>query len=471
MSPQEGEFSCRIVDPSKVKVVGSKWRKHDGKRYRVLYGIPKDGDGSVEQGYRYPKDTWSKDAAQTHCKGHDGAFEADFTGDENLELVFNAGMHRLSAGPDGNLATFYLMNTSRNRLRWGVSDKALEEALPTVSRVALGCGPGHKIDKHYANAMQVGSFIGAEKPNGYALGTAQVTDDFVWEQLSSGKWGPISVVITSYHEKCSKCGEVLSGAGKGNPFQHGCVKTDDAYVEVHSFKFKRVDLIDIPAYPQAGLMDMGGAVEDDMATIPLELLAGVYESQSIEGQTPGLTVPDVTRKGNNSVKGGKKLVELTLEQMQEKVQELEGQLTTMTSEKEATDTENTELKGQLEAAAEDAKDPEKNPELKEVKERLAAIEAERKTELINTAAEARFKAKLVPDLEAEKTRLADYDEPYLKLLAEDAEKVAAVLETERPAAKYRNAGPTDMNALQEKIEERRAAIFGYTRDASGKVVA
>ncbi len=374
---------------------------------------------------------------------------------EHLELVFTAGMHKLSAGPDGNLATFYLMNTSRNRLRWGVSDKALAEALPTVKRVALGCGPGHKIDKHYANAMQVGSFIGAEKPNGYALGTAQVTDDFVWGQLSSGKWGPISVVITSYHETCSKCGEVLSGAGKGNPFQHGCVKTDDAYVEVHSFKFKRVDLIDVPAYPQAGLMELGGAAEDTV--IPLELLAGVYESQS-----NGQANVSLNHEGKE-----KKMTDKDIEQLNEKITELEAQVSTLTTEKEASDTENTELKEKLLAAAVDAEDPEKNPELKKVQDRLAAIEAERKDELINTAAEARFKAKLVTDLEAEKTRLADYDESYLKLLAEDAEKVAGVLETERPpAAKYRNASPADRTALQEKIEERRAQMFGYTRDAS-----
>jgi len=65
-----------LRDPAELEIVGSDEREHDDKAYRVIFGKPKDGDGSVEQAYRYPKDTWSEEAARNHCQDHDGSFEA-----------------------------------------------------------------------------------------------------------------------------------------------------------------------------------------------------------------------------------------------------------------------------------------------------------------------------------------------------------------------------------------------------------
>ncbi|RLI01278.1 hypothetical protein DRO31_06840, partial [Candidatus Bathyarchaeota archaeon] len=124
-------------------------------------------------------------------------------------LRFIAGVHRVEAG-EVNEATFYVMNTTVNRNGWGVSDKALEEALPTLHDKPLGCGPDYKIDVHYPEPMNVGIFYKATKPDGYALGTATITDEYVWEKLTAGEWGPISVVINSFRETCSKCGKVIT---------------------------------------------------------------------------------------------------------------------------------------------------------------------------------------------------------------------------------------------------------------------
>ena len=63
-------------DPADLEIVGSDERKHDDKTYRVIFGKPKDGDGSVEQAYRYPVGSWSEEAARNHCKDHDGTFKA-----------------------------------------------------------------------------------------------------------------------------------------------------------------------------------------------------------------------------------------------------------------------------------------------------------------------------------------------------------------------------------------------------------
>ena len=68
--------------------MGSDEREHDDKTYRVIFGKPKDGNGSVEQAYRYPKDSWSEEAARNHCKEHNGAFEAaEKTGSFHLHVL------------------------------------------------------------------------------------------------------------------------------------------------------------------------------------------------------------------------------------------------------------------------------------------------------------------------------------------------------------------------------------------------
>jgi hypothetical protein len=124
---------------------------------------------------------------------------------------FYAAVYGVETGEEEKLATFYLMNTTVNRNGWGVTDKALEEALTTILRKPIGCGPGYKIDQHYLDPIEVGQFIRSEKPDGYALGSAEIKDAVVWKYLISGEWGPISVVILSYKESCSLCGEDLTG--------------------------------------------------------------------------------------------------------------------------------------------------------------------------------------------------------------------------------------------------------------------
>lgn len=54
-------------------IKGVNTRTHNGKTYRVLYGIPKNKKGgSVEQTYRYPISGWSASDARKHCKAHNG---------------------------------------------------------------------------------------------------------------------------------------------------------------------------------------------------------------------------------------------------------------------------------------------------------------------------------------------------------------------------------------------------------------
>ena len=93
------------------------------------------------------------------------------------ELRFTAGVHSVL---DERVAVFYVMNTTVNRNRWAVSDAALEQALPTIIGKPLGCGPEYSTDRHYRDGLMVGVFTGAEKPDGYALGAASISDSNAW---------------------------------------------------------------------------------------------------------------------------------------------------------------------------------------------------------------------------------------------------------------------------------------------------
>jgi hypothetical protein len=77
---------------------------------------------------------------------------------------FYAAVYSIKTGEEDHLATFYIMNTSRNLNNWGVTDKALEGALPTLIGKSLGCGPEYRIDNHYPEALETGRFVEVEKP-------------------------------------------------------------------------------------------------------------------------------------------------------------------------------------------------------------------------------------------------------------------------------------------------------------------
>lgn len=73
--PYPNEHACRLKDPGQYDTCRRGTRKHDGKTFSVIYC--KKGDGPMEeQAYRYPKATWTAAEARSHCKAHDGSFEA-----------------------------------------------------------------------------------------------------------------------------------------------------------------------------------------------------------------------------------------------------------------------------------------------------------------------------------------------------------------------------------------------------------
>lgn len=77
--PLPNFHACRLVNPDTLSDTcrtAKNDRDHEGKKYDVIYCREKNGDSWKEQAYRYPKGTWTAAEAGSHCKSHNGTFEA-----------------------------------------------------------------------------------------------------------------------------------------------------------------------------------------------------------------------------------------------------------------------------------------------------------------------------------------------------------------------------------------------------------
>ena len=72
--PYPNEHACRLREPGDFEDGSFRRveREHEGKKYAVIMGKLKGEDKMTEQAYRYPKDTWSVEAARKHCTDHNG---------------------------------------------------------------------------------------------------------------------------------------------------------------------------------------------------------------------------------------------------------------------------------------------------------------------------------------------------------------------------------------------------------------
>lgn len=430
-----------MKDPGSLDIVGSGERKHDGKTYRVIFGKPKGGGKSIEQAYRYPKSTWTPAQARAHCSSHGGAFEQaggvdPCTDCDAIELSFWAAVHSIETGLEKRLATFYIMNTSLNLNKWRVTKESMAQALPSLLGKPLNCIPGYRVN-HVHKPKQVGRWIRVDHPDGYALATAEITDDVAWEKLSKGEWGPVSVSILAFRVKCSKCGEDISGV----PCEH--IKDGSGHEIIESFKFKSIDFVSNPAYPQADLVEL--------------VMASV--SQSTDGRGPGSLRRSLETRRRDEKK-------LTPEELQAKVNELTAENERIAGELETANAKVTELE-----AARPDEDPKDEPteREKELENRLAGIEKERHDALLEEAVDARFKAGLCTDKAAELEALKELPGATLTILTLDAEKVAENLKKIQPTGpKSRYTEPlTDFEAA---LEASRETMYGHKRDTSGGVV-
>ena len=122
------------------------------------------------------------------------------------------------------------MNTSPNRNRWGVTAKALEEALPTLQGKKIGMGANYQTQKHFSETMDSGTFINYEFYGSHALATAKIDDAKTWDMMKNGELGPISVVISCFLDTCSKCSANLRGIETPEK-THSCFAASETYLK------------------------------------------------------------------------------------------------------------------------------------------------------------------------------------------------------------------------------------------------
>lgn len=360
---------------------------------------------------------------------------------EGFELTFEASLHSVATGDEKRIATFYVMNTSRNLRKWGVTDAALEQALPTLLKKPIGLGEGYR-KGHFKDAVDVGSFIEVEKPNGYALARVAIEDDVAWENLSKGEWGPISVVIKSFDEECSLCGENLKGMS--NPWEHEHLQNGSGYLQVTNFVFDRVDFVEIPAYPQANMITFGAdqTATEPFVVVPLTLCAEAYSGQASQSTGKG---PQGAPGQNPEEKKEKKVTDEDIETLKAELQSLKEKLANYDD---------------LVAKADKAEGLETE---------LNAIKAKRKAELLEKVVEARFKAGLCSKKDEESERLKDKSESYLTDMLLDTTAILVKMASFEPQVK-RKYTDEDTDPLSAAIEGYRRDHFGYTRDADGQRV-
>jgi len=350
---------------------------------------------------------------------------------EGVELRFWASVHSVETGEETHLATFYLLNTSLNRNNWRVTDKALEDALPTLLGKPLGCIPGYRVN-HVHQPLQVGKWIRVDKPDGYALATAEISDPVAWERLSSGEWGPVSVVIRAFKVTCSRCGADITGA----PDEH--VASMEGHEVIESFVFDRVDFVSEPAYPQAGILTIGHLAQAASEGVLYASRSNVDGAQGPQGADPK---PEEKRENKK---------------MEEKIAELQSQLEQLRTEKQHTATVVAGLQENIEQL---------QSENQELKEDLQRRKAERHQELLNAATEARLRAGLVRDREAEAQRLKELDDGTLILLAEDADQVAEKLAKAPPTGPKAKYTGNDKSTFEAAVDDMREQLFGYRKEA------
>ena len=89
--PYENEHACRLQDPNKFKEGSFRrtTRKHKGKEYGVIMGKLKGETNMTEQAYRYNKEVWTASEAKSHCKEHDGTFEAAKKEKDSTDITKN----------------------------------------------------------------------------------------------------------------------------------------------------------------------------------------------------------------------------------------------------------------------------------------------------------------------------------------------------------------------------------------------
>ncbi len=300
-------------------------------------------------------------------------------------------------------AQIYVIDTTKNRAGWKVTDEALKNALSSLLGKPLIAYPDH------SGQVEIGNFVEATKPDGYAVGIAEVSDEEAWKKIHGGEWKYVSPQVKGFWVK------------------------EDGVDILYDFYFEHVAFVPNPAYPDARVL--AAQMEDGgLRTFSAALTS---ELDKVRKQKQG----EIRKNMENDVAE----LRTKLEQSQTKISTLETSKTEAQTKIAALETANNELKASLDK-----------------------ILQQRRMERVNELVDLRLKAGLLEAAkrDEEANRLSKLGDDTLDLLIADTKTFTAHMpQSSGPKAKY--TAEQQMDAV-EAVRER---LFGYKRDKDGKVVA
>ena len=124
------------------------------------------------------------------------------------------------------LVDIRVIDTTENANKWRVTDEALDKALHTLVGIPLLAYPDH------TGTASIGRFINTVKPDGYAVGVAEVTDAQAWEKIKSGEWRWVSPQVYAL-----------------------AVKDEEGVDVVENFVFAHIAFVPTPAYSSTQVLN------------------------------------------------------------------------------------------------------------------------------------------------------------------------------------------------------------------------
>ena len=150
--------------------------------------------------------------------------------------------------PMKHLAKIKILDTTVNENRWQVTDEALKRALDTLIGRPLIAYPDHSGD------VVAGLFVDAEKPDGYAVGIAEILDSDSWEKIMRGEWCFVSPKVTAY-----------------------AVSKRNGVDIIEDFEFEHVAFVPRGAYPSAQVLSTCAGEESSLRSFSAALTEKLEE--------------------------------------------------------------------------------------------------------------------------------------------------------------------------------------------------
>ena len=241
--PYPNEHSCRIRDPDDFQ--SESFRRIKEGKLSIIIGRLKGKTETTTQAFRYPIEDWSETEARVHCENQNGSFEpAAKEAAFSFDYMASLEVH----DPTRHLAKIMVIDTTKNKNMWQVTDEALKKALGTLVGKPLIAYPDH------TGTVEVGYFTDAYAPNGYAVGVAEITNTDAWKKIENGEWRFVSPQVFAYNISKVNGVDLLK-----------------------DFAFNHVAFVPMGAYPRAQVLETFSGKESSLRSFSAALTEKLEE--------------------------------------------------------------------------------------------------------------------------------------------------------------------------------------------------